>query len=185
MEQIYMQINLPNALTITRIVLIPFCVMALFQNGGDDSTWRTIAWVGFFLVGMTDLLDGKLARARNEITELGKFLDPVADKLLIGSAMISVSILGYLPWWITGVILGRELAVTVLRLIVVKRNAGKVIPASRGGKIKTTMQGFSTGFYVLPLSTTFHTARDLFMYATIAVTLYTGAQYFQAALKKD
>ena len=185
MEQIYMQINLPNALTITRIVLIPFCVIALFHNGGDDSTWRTIAWVGFFLVGMTDLLDGKLARARNEITELGKFLDPVADKLLIGSAMISVSILGYLPWWITGVILGRELAVTVLRLIVVKRNAGKVIPASRGGKIKTTMQGFSTGFYVLPLSTTFHTARDLFMYATIAVTLYTGAQYFQAALKKD
>jgi CDP-diacylglycerol--glycerol-3-phosphate 3-phosphatidyltransferase len=99
--------------------------------------------------------------------------------------MISVSILGYLPWWITGVILGRELAVTALRILVVKKNAGKVIPASRGGKIKTTMQGFSTGFYVLPLSTTFHTPRDLFMYATIAVTLYTGAQYFQAALKKD
>ena len=99
--------------------------------------------------------------------------------------MISVSILGYLPWWITVVILGRELAVTVLRLIVVKRNAGKVIPASRGGKIKTTMQGFATGFYVLPLNNVFYTPRDLFMYATIAVTLYTGAQYFQAALKKD
>lgn len=178
-----MQINLPNALTITRIALIPFCVIAVFHNGGDDPTWRIVAWVGFFLVGMTDLVDGKLARARNEITELGKFLDPVADKLLIGSAMISVSILGYLPWWITIVILGREFAVTLLRVLVVKRDSGKVIPASRGGKIKTTMQGFSTGFYLLPLNDNLFLARDLFMYVTIAVTLFTGAQYFKAALK--
>lgn len=174
-------VNLPNALTMARIILIPFCFAALMYDGGDDSQWRIIAWWGFFLVGMTDILDGRLARARKQITELGKFLDPVADKLLIGSALVGLSLLDELPWWITVVILGRELAVTLLRLFVV-RVGGRIIPASRGGKLKTFTQGFATGFYVLPLISELHTARDVFMYFAIAITLFTGAEYFIKAL---
>ena len=181
MGQIYMQINLPNALTITRIVLIPFCVLALFHNGGDDSTWRTISWVGFFLVGMTDLLDGKIARARNEITELGKFLDPVADKALIGSAMISLSILGRFPWWITAVILAREIGITLFRLAVIKNG---VIPANRGGKIKTTFQSFGVGFFMLPLPESLYWFRDGFMAIAIALTIATGVNYVRLAIKR-
>ena len=175
-------LNLPNALTIIRIILIPFCFAALMYDSGSDYEWRIIAWWGFFLVGMTDILDGRLARARKQITELGKFLDPVADKLLIGSALIGLSLLGDLPWWITCVILGRELAVTLLRLFVV-RLGGRIIPASRGGKLKTFTQGFATGFYVLPLNPSLHTARDIFMHLAIAITLYTGGEYFVKALK--
>ena len=174
-------LNLPNALTMIRIILIPFCFAALMHDGGDDVQWRIIAWWGFFIVGMTDILDGRLARARKQITELGKFLDPVADKLLIGSALIGLSLLDELPWWITLVILGRELAVTLLRLFVV-RLGGRIIPASRGGKLKTLTQGFATGFYVLPLIPELHTTRDIFMYVAIAITLFTGAEYFIKAL---
>lgn len=174
-------LNLPNALTIIRILLIPACFAALMYQSGENEQWRIIAWWGFFIVGMTDILDGRLARARKEITELGKFLDPVADKLLIGSALVGLSILGDLPWWITTLILGRELAVTLLRVFVV-RLGGRIIPASRGGKLKTFTQGFATGFYVLPLIPSLHTARDIFMYVAIAITLVTGLEYFIKAL---
>ena len=150
-------------------------------ESGSDPQWRIIAWWGFFLVGMTDILDGRLARSRKEITELGKFLDPVADKLLVGSALVGLSLLGDLPWWITAVILGRELAVTLLRLFVV-RLGGRIIPASRGGKLKTFTQGFATGFYVLPLVSELHAARDLFMYFAISITLIKGLGYFYKAL---
>lgn len=177
-------LNLPNALTLIRIAMIPFCFFALMHQSGTDPQWRIIAWWGFFLVGMTDILDGRLARSRKQITELGKFLDPVADKLLIGSALIGLSLLGDLPWWISLVILGRELAVTLLRVFVV-RLGGRIIPASRGGKLKTFTQGFATGFYVLPLVPELHLARDLFMYLAIAITLITGVEYFVKVMKKS
>jgi len=102
----------PNAITVARIVLIPFGVYAIFKNGGDDSTWQIIAWCIYFVLGLSDMLDGHLARATNQVSELGKFLDPVADKALIGSAMISLSILGRFPWWITAVILAREIGIS-------------------------------------------------------------------------
>lgn len=174
-------INLPNVLTVLRIAMIPFCFLALMYESGANPMWRIVAWWGFFIVGMTDILDGRLARSRRQITELGKFLDPVADKLLVGSALVGLSLLGDLPWWITCVILGRELAVTLLRLFVV-RIGGRIIPASRGGKIKTFTQGFATGFYVLPLIPALHTARDIFMYIAIAITILTGLEYFAKAL---
>lgn len=177
-------LNLPNALTLIRIAMIPFCFFALMYQSGTDPQWRIIAWWGFFLVGMTDILDGRLARSRKQITELGEFLDPVADKLLIGSALIGLSLLGDLPWWISLVILGRELAVTLLRVFVV-RLGGRIIPASRGGKLKTFTQGFATGFYVLPLVPELHLARDLFMYLAIAITLITGVEYFVKVMKKS
>jgi len=187
MELIYLpepfksMLNLPNALTIIRIALIPLCFTALMYKSGNDPQWRIIAWWGFFIVGMTDMLDGRLARSRKQITELGKFLDPVADKLLVGSALVGLSLLGELPWWITAVILGRELAVTALRIFVV-RLGGRIIPASRGGKLKTLTQGFATGFYVLPLIASLHTARDIFMYVAIGITVFTGLEYFVKAL---
>lgn len=174
-------LNLPNSLTIIRILALPFCAYALFKNGGDDSTWRIIAWTLFFIVGMTDTLDGKIARSRNQITPLGIFLDPIADKAFIGTALIGLSILGDMPWWVTIFILAREILVTLLRLVVIKRG---VIPASRGGKIKTLTQNFSVGFYILPLPTFLFLPRDIFLGVALLLTLVTGIDYLRKAISK-
>ncbi len=174
-------VNLPNSLTVLRLLALPFCAYALFKNGGNDSTWRIIAWCGFFFVGLTDLMDGKLARSRNQVTSFGTFLDPVADKAAIGTAMVGLSIQGRLWWWVTIVILFREVAVTVLRLVVIR---GGVIPASKGGKLKTLMQGFGIGFYVLPLPHWLELPRNIFMAATVIITLVTGYDYFSKAVRK-
>ena len=175
-------LNLPNALTILRVLALPFCAYALLKDGGNSSLWRVIAWTGFFLVGLTDLLDGRIARSRNQITSFGTFLDPVADKAAIGTAMIGLSIQGKLWWWVTLVILFREVAVTVLRVVVIR---GGVIPASKGGKLKTMMQGFGIGFYILPLPHLLQIPRDIFMAATIAITLLTGFDYFKKAIRSE
>lgn len=175
------EINLPNSITISRILALPFCVYALFKNGGDDSTWRIIAFVLFFLVGVTDFLDGKLARSRNTVTEFGKLLDPIADKALIGTALISLSILHTLPWWVTIVILTREIGITIFRFIVIK---GGVIPANRGGKLKTIVQNFAAGFYILPLSSSLYWFRELFMGAALILTIITGIWYLVEASKE-
>lgn len=174
-------LNLPNSLTIIRILALPFCAYALFKNGGDDSTWRIIAWTLFFIVGMTDTLDGKIARSRNQITPLGIFLDPIADKAFIGTALIGLSILGDMPWWVTIFILAREILVTLLRLVVIKRG---VIPASKGGKIKTLTQNFSIGFYVLPLPSFLYLPRDIFLGVALILTLVTGLDYLKKAVTK-
>jgi len=172
-------LNLPNFLTILRLLALPFCAYALFKDGGDNSTWRIIAWCGFFLVGLTDFFDGRLARSRNTITSFGTFLDPVADKAAIGTAMIGLSMQHKLWWLVTIVILAREVSVTVLRLAVIKNG---VIPASKGGKLKTMMQGFGIGFYILPLPQLLNWPRDIFMAATVAITISTGVDYFRKAL---
>jgi len=173
--------NLPNTLTISRLVAVPFCCYALFKNGGDDWTWQIIAWTGFFLVGLTDFLDGRIARSRKQITSFGTFLDPVADKVAIGVAMVGLSMQGKLWWWVTILILVREVSVTILRLTVIKDG---VIPASKGGKLKATFQGFGVGFYILPLPTWLHIPRDLFMAVAIYLTITTGYDYFKKVLKK-
>ena len=172
----------PNFITVTRLLLVPVGAIALFKNGGDDYTWRIISWWIFFTLGMSDVLDGKLARSRNSVTEFGKFLDPVADKVMIGTAMISLSILGYLPCWITVVIMVREIGITIFRLSVINRG---VIPANKGGKIKTMMQGFGVGFYILPLDSTWFWFRDGFMYIAVALTIFTGAYYVKSAFTKE
>ena len=111
----------PNFITVMRLLLVPVGAYTLFKNGGDDPTWQYISWCVFFILGLSDILDGKLARSRNTITEFGKFLDPVADKVMIGTAMISLSILGRMPWWITVVILVREIGITFFRLMFLNR----------------------------------------------------------------
>ena len=168
----------PNFITVTRLLLVPCGVYTLFKNGGDDSTWQIISWFIFFFLGLSDILDGNLARSRNKITEFGKFLDPVADKVMIGAAMISLSILGRMPWWITIVILGREVGITLLRLAIIRRG---VIAANKGGKIKATFQNFGVGFYVLPLPASLFWFRDGFMAIAIVLTIITGAYYVKSA----
>lgn len=173
--------NLPNALTIFRILALPLCAWALFKNGGDDSTWRVIAWLMFFVVGMTDVLDGKIARSRNQISPLGIILDPIADKAFIATALIGLSILDGIPWWVTTVILTRELSVTILRFVVIKR---EIISANRGGKFKTLIQNFSVGFYILPLPETLFLPRDILLGVAMYLTITTGIQYFKSALRR-
>jgi len=170
----------PNIITSLRIAFLPLGAYALFKNGGDDPTWQIISWWIFFVLGLSDILDGNLARSRNTITEFGKFLDPIADKAMIGTAMVSLSILGRMPWWITIVIMSREIGITLFRLAVIKRG---VIPANRGGKIKALFQGFGVGFYVLPLSENMFWFRDSFMAVAIILTLVTGVHYIYSAFK--
>lgn len=172
--------NLPNALTIFRILALPFCAWALFKDGGADPTWQIIAWTSFFIVGMTDVLDGRIARKRNQISKFGTILDPIADKALIATAMIGLSILDKFPWWVTTVILAREIAVTILRFALLKR---EVISANKGGKVKTLTQNFAVGFYILPLPEWLFLPRDLLLGVALFLTLSTGIKYFQAALR--
>lgn len=169
----------PNFITVGRIALLPFGALALFHNGGDDFNWQIFSWCIFFVLGLSDILDGNLARSRNAVTELGKFLDPIADKAMIGTAMISLSILGRLPWWMTIVIMSREIGVTLFRLAVIKRG---VIPANKGGKIKAFFQGFGVGFYVLPLGEGAYWFRTSFMLVAITLTIVTGFYYVRSAL---
>lgn len=173
--------NLPNALTVFRILALPFCAWALFQKDGQDPTWQIIAWSSFFIVGMTDVLDGRIARKRNQISNFGIILDPIADKAFIATALIGLSILGKMPWWVTAVILIREIGVTILRFAVIKR---EVISANRGGKLKSLLQNFSVGFYILPLPTYLYLPRDILLGIAIVLTVWTGIEYFRNALVK-
>lgn len=175
------ELNLPNSITITRILMLPLCAYTLFKNGGDDFTWRVISFSLFFFVGMTDLLDGQLARSRNTVTEFGKLLDPIADKALIGTALVGLSILGILPWWVTIVILVREVGITIFRFAVIKRG---VIPANRGGKIKTTIQNLAAGFYILPLGPSLYWFRETFMGLALILTVVTGIWYVVESRRK-
>jgi len=175
------ELNLPNSITIIRILALPICAYVLFKNGGHDYHWRIAAWWVFFFVGMSDALDGKLARSRNSVTEFGKLLDPIADKAYLATAMIFLSILGDLQWWVTVAILAREIGITIFRFSVIKTG---VIPANRGGKIKTAVQNFAISFYMLPLNPALFLARDIFLGIAIVLTLTTGASYVNQARKR-
>jgi len=167
----------PNTLTLTRILLIPTGVYTLFYDGGDNSTFQLISYAIFFTLGMTDIVDGRWARHSNRITPLGTFLDPVADKALIGAAMISLSILDRFPWWITILILTREIGITLFRLLVIKTG---VIPASKGGKIKTLTQNFGVGFFILPLPAWLDWFKYGFIGVAIILTITSAYDYLRS-----
>jgi CDP-diacylglycerol--glycerol-3-phosphate 3-phosphatidyltransferase len=167
----------PNTLTLTRILLIPTGVYTLFYEGGDNSTFQLISYAIFFTLGMTDIVDGRWARHSNRITPLGTFLDPVADKALIGAAMISLSILDRFPWWITVLILTREIGITLFRLLVIKNG---VIPASKSGKIKTLTQNFGVGFFILPLPDSLDWFKYGFMSVAIILTITSAYEYLRS-----
>lgn len=172
-------LNIANALTVLRLVLVPVFVVALFQHGGEDTTWRVTACVVFAIAAVTDRIDGDLARKHGLITDFGKLADPIADKALTGAALISLSVLDRLTWWVTVLILGREIGVTLLRFWVIRHG---IMPASRGGKIKTTAQALAIGLYLLPLSGWLWVAAQAVMGLALALTLVTGADYVARAV---
>lgn len=171
--------NIANVLTILRLLLVPVFVVALLHDGGADTGWRIAACVIFAVASVTDRIDGDLARRRGLVTDFGKLADPIADKALIGAALVSLSALDLLPWWVTVVIVGREVAVTLLRLWVIRRG---VIPASRGGKVKTFVQAVAIGLYILPLSDVLHVAAEATMGVALALTVGTGVDYVVRAI---
>lgn len=174
-------VNLANSLTVLRIVIVPFFVYALFHHDGTSYFWRYVATALFALASYTDRVDGQLARNRNTVTDFGALLDPIADKALIGSALIGLSHLGQVAWWVTIVILVREFGITILRLVVLRRG---VIPASRGGKAKTTIQGLAIFFYLWPLPALVDPARVALMTVAVILTVLTGLDYLKNAFRK-
>ncbi|MGZ4526082.1 MAG: CDP-diacylglycerol--glycerol-3-phosphate 3-phosphatidyltransferase [Mycobacterium sp.] len=173
--------NLANTLTMLRLVLVPIFLLALFAGDGHQIAFRVLAFVIFAVAAITDRLDGLLARNYGMATEFGAFADPIADKTLIGSALIGLSMLGDLPWWVTVVVMTRELGVTLLRLAVIRRG---VIPASWGGKLKTVVQSVAIGLFVLPLSGPFRVTAAVVMGAAIVLTIVTGIDYMVSTVRE-
>ena len=165
------QLNLPNALTVLRILLVPVVVVALLDETPNGDA---IAAGVFALAALTDTLDGYIARHRDAVTNFGKLMDPIADKLLIAAALIALVSLDRLAAWIAMVIIAREFAVTGLRLVAVEQ--GVVIQASWLGKVKTILQVAAIicliAFHPAPLSV------DLLVYAAVAMTVISGIDYF-------
>ena len=139
--------NLPNKLTVLRICMIPFFVAALLYENGADQTMRIIANVIFITASLTDLLDGKIARKYGLVTNFGKFMDPLADKLLVCSALICLVELKELPAWMVIVIISREFIISGFRLVA--SDNGVVIAASYWGKFKTTFQMIAVVLLIL------------------------------------
>lgn len=173
-------VNIANAVTVTRLLLVPVFVLALFAGDGEHPGWRVAAALIFAVASITDRLDGDLARRRGLVTDFGKIVDPIADKALIGSALVGLSLLGELPWWITVLILAREIGVTLLRFWVIRHG---VIPASRGGKTKTVAQAVAIGLYVLPLPAVLDPLRWAVMALALGLTVVTGVDYVARAVR--
>lgn len=171
--------NIANILTMVRLLLVPCFVLLMLADGGHDPAWRSFAWAAFTIAMITDLFDGELARRNNLITDFGKLADPIADKAIMGSALICLSALGDLDWWVTGVILARELGITLMRFWVIRHG---VIPASRGGKMKTLAQGIAVGMYVLALTGPLASVRWWVMGIAVLLTLGTGLDYVRQAV---
>lgn len=169
--------NAPNIITMARIAMVPVFAWALLADGGHTLTWRLVAAAIFVLAAATDRLDGYLARKHNLVTDLGKILDPIADKVLIGTALVLLSWLGDLWWWVTIVILARELGITVMRFVVLRY---AVMPASRGGKLKTVLQSVAIAILLLPLDhlpDVVTWAGAVVMGLALVVTVVTGVDY--------
>jgi len=179
-------LNIANILTVIRLLLVPVFVWALVARNGQDVDWRLGAFAIFALAAITDRFDGELARRWGLVTAFGTIADPIADKALIGSALIGLSALGLLPWWVTVVILGREIGITLLRFAVLRHG---IIPASRGGKAKTLAQSVAIGLYVLPLpellggSDLLDGARWALMLVALLLTVVTGVDYVLRAIR--
>jgi CDP-diacylglycerol--glycerol-3-phosphate 3-phosphatidyltransferase len=143
--------------------------------------WRVVACAVFAIASVTDRIDGDLARKRGLVTEFGKLADPIADKALIGAALIGLSVLHDLPWWITVLILVREIGVTGLRFWVIRHG---VMPASRGGKLKTLLQAVATGLFILiPIGAWLKPIAWPVMAAALVVALVTGVDYVVRAIR--
>jgi CDP-diacylglycerol---glycerol-3-phosphate 3-phosphatidyltransferase len=173
-------LNVANILTMARLALVPVFLFSLFEAGGFDTTWRLIAFGIFAVASFTDHIDGTLARKHGLITDFGKIADPIADKALTGSALVGLSMLDVLPWWITITIAVREIGITLLRFWVIRYG---VIPASRGGKAKTLAQVIAIGLFVLPQNDVLELIAWAIMAVALVLTIVTGIDYVIRAFK--
>ena len=174
-------VNLPNALTLLRVLCVPLLAVLLAMDDGMLGPARDAAALVFVLASVTDLMDGAIARRYDLVTTFGKIADPIADKALTGVALIGLSLLGELSWWVTGIILVREVGVTVLRFWVIEHG---VIPASRGGKLKTVVQTIAITMYLadVPLDW-WATASAVAMAIAVVLTVGTGLDYVVRAVR--
>lgn len=165
--------NIANVLTVVRIILVPFFLGAFFVADAQDSTWRWIAFGIFALAMITDKLDGDLARKYGLETDFGKLADPIADKVQMAAALIALSMVHELFWWVTIVILVREIGITLWRFVGVDH----VVAASKGGKLKTVVQSLAMGFMIAPLPDYIWPLEWTLMGAAVVLTVYTGLDY--------
>ncbi len=176
--------NIANIITVVRILLAPLFVWLVLLDGGEHGLWRFIAAALFIAAIATDGLDGALARKRNLVTNSGIILDPIADKILIGGALIALALVAELPWWVVVVILAREIGITLFRLMVL---SDRVIPASGGGKLKTVLQAVTLSSWLVPtwllLGSWVFTLNWVLMGAVIVVTVATGLDYLVKGLR--
>lgn len=178
--------NIPNALTTLRILLVPLYGWMLLGHDHDSILWRTLAGAVFVVAMITDKIDGDIARARNLITDFGKIADPIADKALTGMALIALSVMGDVWWWVTILVLAREWSVTLLRLSVAKT---VVIAAAATGKWKTTAQAIALSLLTLPLRQldgALDVPGDVVFYlgqaslaVAVALTMWSGWEFFR------
>lgn len=169
-----MEMNLPNKLTVLRVLLIPVFLVALFFAPAPMDRYGAV--LIFIIASLTDLLDGKIARKYNMVTNFGKFMDPLADKLLVMSALVSMAALGDLPAWVAIVILAREFAITGFRTLAVE--AGVVLAASWWGKVKTTVQMVMIIVVLLELPFVFMgTVETMLVGLAVFFTILSGADY--------
>ncbi len=178
--------NLANIITVARILLAPVFVWLLVADNGELGGLRWAAAALFILAIATDGVDGSLARSRNLVTNVGIILDPIADKVLTGAALIMLSVLGELWWWVTIVILVRELGITAFRFAVLRK---RVIPASHGGKLKTIAQSIAISLFLVPLWTVLGDWVLWLNWSVMAValvlTVVTGADYLIQAWRDN
>ena len=173
-------VNIANALTVVRLVLVPVFLVALFTDGGHIASWRWIAFGVFAVASLTDSFDGEFARRWGLVTDFGKIADPIADKALVGAALVGLSILGEVAWWVTIVIAVRELGITARRFWVLRHG---VIPASRGGKLKTVLQTLALGLAIMPLPAVAEPVVATLFLLAVVVTVVTGLDYVAQAVR--
>ena len=172
--------NLPNSVTMLRIAMVPVFVVLLLRAGSVDGALHWWAAALFAAAAATDRLDGWLARRNGTVTTFGIVADPIADKALTGSAFVVLSLLGLLPWWITVLVLVREVGVTLLRAAVIRHT---IVPASKGGKLKTVLQTVALTALVAPLPGPLNVLAWAVMGMAVGVTVVTGVQYTAGILR--
>lgn len=177
--------NLPNAITIVRILLAPIFFWMLLADAGEGGLLRWLATALFVIAIATDGIDGHIARSRGLVTDLGKILDPIADKLLTSGALVCLSILGEVPWWVTALIMLREVGITVWRFAELGR--GNVVPASSGGKLKTVVQAVAISFALAPfpqlLGEWMAWVNAVLIALALILTVWSGAVYVRDAVR--
>ena len=163
-----------SIITLIRIAFIPVYMLFMYLSGGTPNVWMWCALALFIVASLTDYVDGYIARKYNQTSDFGKFLDPLADKLLVLAAMVMICQWDRIPAWALMVVLTREFAVTGLRLVAVGK--GKVIAAGWSGKIKTAST--MIGLCVLMAFPTFPVLDDIIMWVIVVTTVYSGIEYF-------